>query len=192
MRKYDKRYIQNPYNSQNIFKRTISLPSVCMFLALGLNRDSFFKRLWIFQHDKWDVHHCLRPNSYIRVKRQPPAQIMWVFALIQTSFRKRRSERDGGREWWLNSDREQGGWFPNHRSHQMGSLWNDSLGKYEARWWRWMPSLKPYITTLSETGGISLPHAELTLKDRFWIKLPLSDESYHDMKKCLRFSDFRA
>ncbi len=189
MRKYDKRYIQNPYNSQNIFKRTINLPSVCMFLALGLNRDSFFKRLWIFLHDTWDVHHCLRLNSYIRVKRQPPAQIMWVFALIQTSFRKRRSERDSGREWWLIVTESRADGFPITEAIRWVHFETTALVNMRHGGEDECPL---YITTLSETGGISLPHAELTLKDRFWIKLPLSDESYRDMKKCLRFSDFRA
>lgn len=89
--------------------------------------------------------------------------------------------------WWERMMTEQwlkaGRMASNHRSHRMSSLWKDSFGKYEARWWRKMPSLKPYITTLSETGGISLSHAELTLKDRIWIKLSQSDKCCRDMKK---------
>lgn len=88
-------------------------PPSSLFIVLSSNMlrcwDSFLKRLWIFQ--TWQMRCSpLSKNEQLYQSETATSGVVNVSFRINSDVILKRVR--GGWAWWLNSDREQGGWLP--------------------------------------------------------------------------------
>lgn len=88
-------------------------PPSSLFLALCSNRDSFLKKAVNIPTWQMRCSSLSKTEQLYQSEKATSGADNVSFRINSDIIQKEKErERDGGREWWLNSDREQGGWLP--------------------------------------------------------------------------------